>query len=535
VSNERHTVIISGATAGLGLALARVYAARGTRLVLLGRQPLKALDAQFFTDETYCQVDLADLGCAVAVEHFLRERGIAEVDLLIHNAGVGFHGSVARQDPDNVCELVTVNLRAPIALSHALLPALWRAGGTIAFIGSVAATLPVPEYAVYGATKGALEGFARSLRVELAGQVAVRVIHPGAIRTAMHAKSGMAIGAAAWRRYPSPERVAMQVVRAIEHGPATTVLGPANRALRFAGRHGAGIVDALARQRGLRYVDTAPQQSGREASEAATRHCVITGAADGIGRALARAFGAAGYVITGIDRDAALSARTGTELVERGIAATFIHADLTERADVDRLLDRLAGLGRLDCLIHCAGISAVGRFAGSNLAAQDRVLDLNLLAPLLLTGGLLARQRLARGGTLVFVASLSCFTGYPGASVYAASKDGVASYARSIRVGLAAAGVHVLTVYPGPTRTAHARRYSPDNRREARRMPPEQLAALVLAAVQAGQHTLIPGKGNRAFALFGRLAPSFADAAMRKALLDKLDRARQMRGGVGGD
>jgi len=337
--------------------------------------------------------------------------------------------------------LVAVNLRAPIALTHALLPALWRARGTIAFIGSVAAALPVPEYAVYGATKAALAGFARSLRVELAGQVAVRVIHPGAIRTAMHAKSGMVVGAAAWRRYPPPERVAAQVVRAIEHGPATTALGPANRALRFAGRQGAGIIDALARGRGPRHADDPPHLPGFGASGAATRHCVITGAADGIGRALAHAFGAAGYAIIGLDSDEALSARTCAELAARGIPVTFLRADLTAPADMDRSIDRLAGLGPLDCLIHCAGISAVGRFAGSDLAAQEQVLDLNLLAPLLLTGGLLARRRLARNATLAFIASLSCFTGYPGASVYAASKDGVAAYARSIRVGLAAAGV----------------------------------------------------------------------------------------------
>jgi len=424
---------------------------------------------------------------------------------------------------------------APIALTHALLPALWRARGTIAFIGSVAAALPVPEYAVYGATKAALAGFARSLRVELAGQVTVRVIHPGAIRTALHAKSGLAVAPAAWRRYPPPERVAAQVVRAIERGPATMALGPANRALRFAGRHGAGIVDALARQRGPCHAYDPPRQSGIGASGSATRHCAIIGAADGIGRALAHAFGAAGHAIIGIDSDEALSARTHAELAARGIPATFLNADLTDRADVERLIERLAALGPLACLIHCAGISAVGRFAGTDLAVQERVIDLNLLAPLLLTGGLLARRRLARGGTFVFVASLSCFTGYPGATVYAATKDGVAAYARSIRVGLAASGLRVLTVYPGPTRTAHARRYSPDNRREARRMPPEMLAAHVLAAVQTGQHTLIPGHGNRAFALFGRLAPGLADAAMRKALLDKLDRARRMRGGVGGD
>jgi len=534
VSDQRPSVVISGATDGLGLALARTYAARGARLVLLGRQPLKALDARLFTDQAYCQVDLADPGCAVAVEHFLRERGIATVDLLIHNAGVGFHGPVAQQSSASMREMLAVNLRAPIALTHALLPALWRARGTIAFIGSVAAALPVPEYAVYGATKAALAGFARSLRVELAGQVAVRVIHPGAIRTALHAKSGLAVAPAAWRRYPPPERVAAQVVRAIEHGPATTALSPANRALRFAGRHGAWAVDALACRRAARGAYSPPLPPAKDGT-AAARHCVITGAADGIGRALAHAFGAAGYAVTGVDHDPILGERTRIELVQRGTPATFLRADLTDRADVESLIDRLAALRPIDCLVHCAGVSAVGRFARVDLAAQERVLELNLLAPLLLTGGLLARRRLARGGTLVFVASLSCFTGYPGAAVYAATKDGVAAYARSIRVGLAASGLRVLTVYPGPTRTAHARRYSPDNRREGRRMPPEVLAAHVLAAVQAGQQTLIPGHGNRALALFGRLAPGLADFAMRKALLDKLDAATRRRKDAGDD
>jgi len=379
---------------------------------------------------------------------------------------------------------------------------------------------------VYGATKAALEGFARSLRIELAGQVAVRVFHPGAIRTALHAKSGMMLAPAVARRYPSPERVAAQIRAALERGPATTALGPANRALRFAGRHGAPVVDALVRGR---------QRSAGQAIGTSTppvraeKHCLITGAADGIGRALAHAFGAAGYRITGIDRDEMLSARTHAELIERGIHAAFLHADLTERADLARIVAGLATDAPIDCLVHCAGISAVGRFARTDMTEQERVLDLNLRAPLLLTGGLLARQALAPGGTLVFIASLSCFTGYPGAASYAASKDGVAAFARSLRAGLAASGLHVLTVYPGPTRTAHARRYSPDHRREARRMPPAVLATQVLAAVRAGRGTLIPGLGNRLFALIGSVAPGLAELVMCKTVFEPLDRAARRR------
>jgi len=90
--------------------------------------------------------------------------------------------------------------------------------GRVIFIGSVAAALPAPDYAVYGATKAALEGFARSLRVELRGRVGVQVIHPGATRTGMHAKAGAPLERMGWTDFPPPERAARQIVRAIAGG-----------------------------------------------------------------------------------------------------------------------------------------------------------------------------------------------------------------------------------------------------------------------------------------------------------------------------
>ena len=156
-----------------------------------------------------------------------------------------------------------------------------------------------------------------------------------------------------------------------------------------------------------------------------------------------------------------------------------------------------------------------------------KVLDINLRAPLLLTAGLLNADRLVAGGTIICLASLSTFVGYPGAAVYAASKDGLVSYARSLSVGLADRDIRTLTVFPGPTRTAHARRYSPDNRRESRRMPPEAVARQVVKATQRRQRTLAPGLSSRAFALMGRLAPRLAEQAMRKTLFDKLDQTQE--------
>lgn len=250
------------------------------------------------------------------------------------------------------------------------------------------------------------------------------------------------------------------------------------------------------------------------------KRAVITGAADGIGRALALAFGAAGYAITGIDRDAERAAATADELRQHGIDVDFLTADLALPDDLERVARELLAGPPIALLIHNAGISAVGRFAAQPIAPQHAVLNVNLVAPLALTTELLRGAAFASGASLVFVSSLSHFVGYPGAAVYAASKDAITSYARSLAA--AHPELHVLTVFPGPTRTAHARRYSPDNRREHRRMPPEQLARSVVAAVQARRRRLIPGRGNQLFAVLGRLLPSLTMRLMRKTILEKL-------------
>lgn len=253
--------------------------------------------------------------------------------------------------------------------------------------------------------------------------------------------------------------------------------------------------------------------------------CVVTGAADGIGRALAHRFAQGGFAIAGVDVDAEKAAQTRAGLVAQGATADFIIANLADETDVQRVVTELAAGPPIRVLIHNAGINAVGRFDTLSLEAQQRVLQVNLLAPMLLTAGLLNRQKITAGGTLVFVSSLSHFVSYPGAAVYAATKDGLAAYARSLSVALAGQNIHLLTVFPGPTRTEHARRYSPDNRRENRRMLPEMLAGQIFRAVERRQRVLIPGAGNRLAALLGRWLPALTEAAMRKSILDKLPAA----------
>ena len=184
----RERILLTGATDGIGLALAKIFAKEGAELTLVGRRPVDQLDSQLFGPETYCQTDLRSAEAARQIRSFLQKRGWTRLDTAILNAGVGWVGPIARQEPASIHELIDVNLMAPIALAHALLPVL--KGGRLVLIGSIAAAMPCPSYAVYAASKAALDGLARSLRVELQHEVDVQIVHPGATRTGMHQKAG---------------------------------------------------------------------------------------------------------------------------------------------------------------------------------------------------------------------------------------------------------------------------------------------------------------------------------------------------------
>ena len=502
------TILITGATDGIGLELARLYKQRGERPLLLGRREwvaLSHLNTEFEAAD-YCQADLSQPDSAEIVRQFLQDRAINQLDLLIHNAGVGYYGAIADQSAASINQLIDVNLLAPIALTQVLRPFLPTQGGQVAFISSVAAYLPAPDYAVYVATKAALDDFARNLRIEWGNSVVVQSIHPGATRTGMHAKMGISAETMNWQKFPAAEKVAAQIAKAIDGKRPAATVGLNNKILGLAGRNfGRAIDRAMQRQQ------PSPKGNG---SPSAQKLCVITGAADGIGKALAQRYADAGYQVVGIDIDAVRAAQVANDNI------SFVIGDLSSAEGVQMILDSLTQ--PIDVLIHNAGISAVGRFEQVPLDKQRKVLDVNLRAPLVLTAGLLAKGLFRPNAAFIFISSLSKQVSYPGAVVYAASKAGLAAYARTLRVAFGGHR-HVLTVYPGPTRTAHARRYSPDNSRESRRMSPEQLANLIFQAMQKKRSQLIPGFGNRVFATVGQLAPPLTNRLMKKLMLDSLE------------
>jgi short-subunit dehydrogenase len=362
-------------------------------------------------------------------------------------------------------------------------------------------------------------GFVRSLQVEmgaLTSRATLQIIHPGATRTGIHAKSGFDPARLERFGLTSAATVAQQIDRLLRGKRRSAATGVTNQLAFSAGRLWPEAIEWGMRRRTWQPAATAP-----------ARHCVITGAANGIGQALALRFARAGYSVTGVDADVDQAISTQFAIEQAGGDVRFVIGNLADPDDVARIVDCLCGLPPIDLLIHNAGVSALGPFVQGDLERQMTVLDINLTAPILLTAGLLRADRLAAGGTLACISSLSHFTGYPGAADLRGQQRWAGLHRQQHGSGIGTVhGISALTVYPGPTRTDHARRYSPDNSREAQRMAPTVLAKHLYSAVQRRQRTLIPGAANCAIAMTGRLAPGLVEQMMRRTIFDKLRRPR---------
>jgi len=226
------TVLLTGATGGIGHAIARRLKAEGAALVLTGRnaEVLAPLAAELGARSV-----VADLGTADGVDRLLAESG--PVDVLIANAALPGVGLLTELPVDRIDANLDVNLRAPIMLTRALLPQLTeRRRGHLVYIGSVSGIVASPGSTLYNTTKFGLRGFAAALRQDLHGTgVGVSCVEPGFVRDAgMFVNSGMDVPAGT--RTVSPEQVAAAVVRAIAQDRGEIVVAPPE--LRFGARLG---------------------------------------------------------------------------------------------------------------------------------------------------------------------------------------------------------------------------------------------------------------------------------------------------------
>lgn len=190
------TVLITGASTGIGAAYAERFARRGHDLVLVARDiaRMEALRARL-SQETGVSIDIiqADLTEAedlATVETRLRDD--ARIEILVNNAGANVGGSFIEQATDDVARLVALNTTAVLRLASAVAPRLAQAGhGAIINIGSVVGLAPEFQMSVYGATKAFVLFFSQGLSLELAPKgVYVQAVLPSATRTEIWERSG---------------------------------------------------------------------------------------------------------------------------------------------------------------------------------------------------------------------------------------------------------------------------------------------------------------------------------------------------------
>jgi short-subunit dehydrogenase len=219
------TALLTGATGGLGRAMANALAGRGASLILSARsaEALTQLAAELPGEgHRAIAADLAEPGAALKLAG---EAG--DVDVLVANAGLHGSGKLDKINQDEIERTLRVNLEAPILLARELLPGMQERGrGHLVFIASLAAKAPSPRSGLYNATKFGLRGFALGVRADLAGSgVGASLVLPGFIREAgMFANSGAkpppGMGTS------SPEEVGVAVVRAIERDRAEIAVAP---------------------------------------------------------------------------------------------------------------------------------------------------------------------------------------------------------------------------------------------------------------------------------------------------------------------
>ena len=240
---------------------------------------------------------------------------------------------------------------------------------------------------------------------------------------------------------------------------------------------------------------------------------LVTGGSAGLGAAMVRWLMDKEFEVVVLDLDRPPPSHGPVE---------FIRCDLASRSQLDQILPDLIEAGPYDLVVLNAGMNATGRFESLDAQAHVDVLRVNAEAPMVIASRLLEAQSLKPGAAMVFVASLSHFTGYPGAASYAASKDALAIFAHSIRKVAKSRGVTITTAFPGPLRTAHAERHAPEGGDADKRMDPDLAASVILADALAGRKTSIPGRRNRLFALAGRMFPKPVTALVRRVIYDRL-------------
>jgi short-subunit dehydrogenase len=225
---DHRICVLTGATGGIGRALARVLAGNGVRLILAGRDAAAlATLADSLPAQSVIEQVPGDLTDPAAREALTRRAKQHSSDTLVNLCGMNELSLFEAQSPESITSMLAANLHTPMEMTRLLLPTLkLRQQALIVNVGSVFGQIGHPGYATYCATKFGLRGFSEALRRELS-DTAVSVVHvePRATRTGMNHGAGEALNRALGNRVDAPETVAGRIAQAMARSTPTTVIG----------------------------------------------------------------------------------------------------------------------------------------------------------------------------------------------------------------------------------------------------------------------------------------------------------------------
>ncbi|MHB1128799.1 MAG: SDR family oxidoreductase [Ilumatobacteraceae bacterium] len=260
--------------------------------------------------------------------------------------------------------------------------------------------------------------------------------------------------------------------------------------------------------------------------DVADKVVVITGAAGGLGQALARSFAAAGARIAALDRDEVGAEVLAAELRSKGRQALGLGCDVTDAAACERAMASVIKIwGRIDVLINNAGISHRSAYIRTDPAVIRSVMEVNFFGSVHCTRAALNALCKSRG-LIIVISSVAGFAPLIARTGYSAAKHALHGFFESLRTELVDDGVGVLMVCPSFIETGLDRNALGGDGQPARhekqivggRAQPEEVAAKILSAARKGEHLLLPGRIAKLSWWVSRLAPDYYARSMARRL-----------------
>ncbi len=263
-------------------------------------------------------------------------------------------------------------------------------------------------------------------------------------------------------------------------------------------------------------METQPTTPDQQMTPPSHPVALVTGGGSGIGRGIARALAKQGYDLALVGRRSTLLGAVASELGKTGVRALALPIDLTNSAARETVLPRVrAALGPPTLLVHGAGMLAGGDLSTLTATQIEQAVTLNLTVPLSLTQAAIPDLITTKGG-VILLASLAADLPLPAATLYSATKAGIAAFGESLRHEVGPQGVRVLIAYPPNTATAMTQGMAQAAGFPRYRLAdPDSVGAAIVTALLSGQRNWHGSSSERALTLAHQLAPRLTRPLVR--------------------